>query len=98
MAPDSTGECGPALSPTVGCPLRRDVDAHLVAPLPDGAVADAVHAAIGPLGGGGRRESVGVVGRGVHGEQGVAGAAIDLQLDHVEERGIALPAPADVYH
>src|SRR4051794_16298824 len=66
-------------------PLRRDVDAYLVAPLADAVIADAVDAAIGPFGGGGGGEGVGVVGGGVHGEQGEAGAAVGLQLDQVEE-------------
>src|SRR4051812_38806867 len=47
--------------------LRRDVDAHLVAPLPDAVVADAVDAAIGPFGRGGGDEGVGIVRRRIHG-------------------------------
>ena len=48
-------------------------------------------------GSGGRLHRVVVTGRGVVGEQAVAIAAIHVELDHVQDIAVVLPAPADLH-
>lgn len=67
------------------------------APLAGLAAADAIDGFLGPFrGSGGRRGGVGVAGGGVVGEQGVADAAVHLDLDHVAMGTEAVPAPVDL--
>ena len=59
-------------------------------------IAHAVDRAVFPLRRRGRKgRGVGVVGRGVGGQRPPARAAVHLQLQQVEKRAEALPAPAD---
>ena len=77
-------------------PTHRDL--HGITPNAHLRVAHAVDGAVFPFGRrGGEGKGVGVVGRGVEGEEDPAFAvpAVHLDFEHVEEGAEALPAPAD---
>jgi hypothetical protein len=78
--------------------LSSHRDLNGIAPHAHLRIAHAVDGAVFPLGRrGGEGKGVGVVGRGVVGEEdeAFAVAAVHLELEHVEEGAEALPAPAD---